>query len=952
MDLSLLPHITPLPDHPSVEATTRPRRYGLKARMSLGVAAVVMAATLTIATVALQLVKNRMQASISAEEMASVTNIAEAIDEKFASRRTLLQTFGDSIETQGFKDATQIQPFLEKHPPLKQAFDNVAVIDLNGNLVANLNGSQQIGAVNLKDRDYFLRTIATKVGVVSQPYRNRINGLAQVAITEPLFDSTGQVRFVMSGAVNLQDRNILGSLADVKFGHSGYLFIATTDGTVVDHPLTARILHNVGEYGSDKAETRLVSTGFEGSTYGIDETGRPALFAFKHIRQTDWVVGAMYPQDEAFASIKAIERGTWIGALILGLAAGALALVVVRRQLNPLGELHEHMRFAQSRPAGLEGPARPRSYANDEIGDLSRTFDQLITERRRVEQSLAHSEAQVRTIADNIPALVSHVDASLHYTFTNAHVRGVLQGDALVGKSMPDARGAADFALVEPYYRRALAGETCIVEKAGDAARGHGDRTFKAHYIPDIDAQGVVRGVFAMTFDVTEEVNMRRALAQQERRLRDVTDNMPALVGYFDRELNCHYGNSRARQMAQLGDGPMIGVTLRSSLGDSVYEQIAPHLPEVMAGKPVHFPVRAPLRDKQGHFQVNIVPDCNVQGEVLGFYLMSFNITTRMETELRLAESELRLRSISDNMPALITYIDRSENITFINAASGDWFGQTPSKILGRHFRDVAGTEVYEQRKPMLARALAGERVEFETSTQSPGHDRVTQVIYVPDTRADGVTHGIFSLALDITRLKVVERQLFELARIDTLTGLPNRLAFNEYLPAAVARARQDGASIALMFLDVDRFKAINDTLGHAHGDAVLVEYARRLQANVRGTDMVARLAGDEFVLVMEDIGSPDAIATVAAKIVEQINAPPFMVEGAHIEVSTSIGIAYQRARDAAISAAELLARADAALYNAKAAGRNRYAFFFPDGPGVGGIVEVNRDSRSGELPR
>jgi diguanylate cyclase (GGDEF)-like protein/PAS domain S-box-containing protein len=352
----------------------------------------------------------------------------------------------------------------------------------------------------------------------------------------------------------------------------------------------------------------------------------------------------------------------------------------------------------------------------------------------------------------------------------------------------------------------------------------------------------------------------------------------------------------------------------------------------MLSGKKVRFPVRAPLHGKQGYFQVNLIPDTNPRGEVVGFYLMSFNITALKEAELRQAESELRLRTITDNLPVLITYIDRDEKITFANATSRQWLGLDPMQVVGRHLQDVAGRDVYLSRRPMLSRALAGERVEFEARTQRTGFERITQVIYVPDIRDDGLTHGIFSLALDITALKLVEHQLIELARMDTLTGLPNRLAFNEHLPDAVLRVRLTGNAMALMFLDIDHFKTINDTFGHAVGDAVLVEYARRLLASVRGTDKVARLAGDEFVLVIENLSGPQAAATVAEKIVQRIGQQPFVVEGQTISVTTSIGIAFHWAADSSATAEELLARADAALYNAKAAGRNRFEFFLSAG--------------------
>lgn len=902
-------------------ATGKPR-ISLNTRVSAGVAAIVLATTFLIATLALHLVKDRMQASIANEEFARLSAIANAVDQKFASRRVLLKTLAESVASHGFTSAAPLQAFLMQYPSLRAAFDNVAIFDATGYLVANMNGPEQLGKLNVKDRAYFKDTVASRAGLISQPYQNRLSGLAQVAITEPVRNSAGEMLFVLSGSINLKDRNILGELADVRFGQTGYVFITTSDGIVIDHPLADRVLKQANVAMADDApDLDRALAGFEGTIEGINHAGVPGLYAFKRIRQTDWIMGSMYPRHEAFARIDAIERTAWGGAIVLALLAGALALAVARRLMKPLTELHRHMLDTHASPARV---AVARTYPDDEIGDLSRTFDRLmqqrqasekflrditdnlpamvshadaqgrytfvnarlceelgyspeelvgqpvqsmsglhddptlenslrrvlsgeavsferrgaahrdeeehffqtdfipdldpqglvrgyyamtfdITQRKRIELELAHSEAQIRTIADNIPALVSHVDAGLYYTFVNAKVRALHPGNPLVGRWMPGIRGEADFAVVKPCMERALAGETVIIEKAGDPALGIGDRTFKAHYIPDQDVEGTVHGVFAMTFDITDEVAIRRALTQQEKRLRDVTDNIPALVGYFDRDENCLYGNSRARQMAGLGERqPLDGVTMRSALGEAMYAQHLPHLPTVFAGKPTHYPVQAPIHDREGHFQANLVPDKDLNGQVVGFYLMAFNVTA----------------------------------------------------------------------------------------------------------------------------LKEAERKLIELARMDVLTGLPNRLAFNEQLPAAMSRARRADGGMALMFLDIDHFKTINDTLGHAVGDDVLAEYARRLRASVRETDTVVRLAGDEFVVVLENVRSQEAVAGVAHKILAQIETPAFHVAGRPLDVTTSIGIVFVETVDASVGAGELLARADTALYDAKSQGRNRFAFF------------------------
>ncbi|MDR6536402.1 diguanylate cyclase domain-containing protein [Variovorax soli] len=889
----------------------------MNTRLSLGVVVAVLAATLAVATVALHLVKLSMQSSIANEQFARVTAIADAVDQKFVSRRTLLKAFAESMRSQAFTDIEALQAFLAEHESLREAFDNVAIFDLQGNLVAALNVTPQMRQVNIADRSYFRGTVASKVGRISQPYSNRLNGHAQVAITQPVIDRAGQVQFMISGAINLEERNFLGELADIRFGTTGHLFMITTDGVVVSHPRRSLILKQFNAEGDEDTETDQALAGFEGTAEGSNRSGANGLYSFKRIRQSNWIIGAMYPRSEAFAPIEAVARVTWAGALALSLLTGALALAFVRRQLKPVADLHQHMRVAQADPrAAFTGS---QTYANDEVGDLARTFHQLMQQQRS-------SEAQIRTITDNIPALVSHVDDSLHYTFVNAQIQAFHGDEVLVGKSVAQVRGAAEFGIVEPYYRRALAGETVVIEKKGDPARGIGDRTHKAHFIPDREAGGTVRGVFSMTFDITDEVNARKALSEQEKRLRDITDSIPALVGYFDLDEKCLYGNSRARRMAGIGDGPLDGVTLRSSIGDAVYAQHAPYIPRVLAGKPARFTVHAPLHDKGGHFQVNLIPDKDLEGRVLGFYLMTFNITPLKEAELRLTESEMRLRTITDSMPALITYIDRDQKITFANGTYREWLGLEPSALLGKHIRDVAGPELYLARRATLERALAGERVEFEAETKRGDFHRITHVIYVPDKASDGTTHGIFSLSLDITALKEVERKLIELARVDTLTDLPNRLAFNEYLPGAIARAERTGKGLALMFLDIDRFKSINDTLGHAGGDSVLTGFAERLRDCVRSTDLVARLAGDEFVIVLENLTTEDSAALVAGKVVERIREPGFRIGDQLLEVTTSIGVAFRRPTDGPITAPDLLAQADAALYDAKAAGRNRFA--------------------------
>ena len=172
----------------------------------------------------------------------------------------------------------------------------------------------------------------------------------------------------------------------------------------------------------------------------------------------------------------------------------------------------------------------------------------------------------------------------------------------------------------------------------------------------------------------------------------------------------------------------------------------------------------------------------------------------------------------------------------------------------------------------------------------------------------------------DVTRQKLEEKRLVELARVDTLTGVINRAGFGLRLAEVMGRCRTSGALMALMYLDIDRFKQINDRFGHNVGDALLRAFAARLSQSLRSTDTVARLGGDEFTVIMESVPRPEVAGTVAAKIVQAMSTP-FVIEQLTISVTTSIGLAFFQG--GSTSADALVKQADEMLYQAKRAGRN-----------------------------
>jgi diguanylate cyclase (GGDEF)-like protein/PAS domain S-box-containing protein len=307
--------------------------------------------------------------------------------------------------------------------------------------------------------------------------------------------------------------------------------------------------------------------------------------------------------------------------------------------------------------------------------------------------------------------------------------------------------------------------------------------------------------------------------------------------------------------------------------------------------------------------------------------------------EEALRESEERLRLVANNVPALISYLDREQRYRFSNRTYDDWLGIPQSEMHGRSVAEVFGEEAYGRMRPHIERVLAGEEVEFEFSTAEGGRQRALQMACVPHIDPDGAVLGFYMLANDVTALKRAQedlrfaaiqlqhdaRRLEFLAHHDTLTGLPNRAMFQERAREAMAHARRHDKTAAVLFIDLDNFKQVNDGLGHDVGDGLLKVIASRLRACVRGDDFVARIGGDEFCVLLQDIADPREAAAVAQKLVYELGKA-YRIDQHEVLSGASIGIAClpQDGQDVAT----LMRLSDAAMYRAKEAGRNGYQFF------------------------
>jgi len=299
------------------------------------------------------------------------------------------------------------------------------------------------------------------------------------------------------------------------------------------------------------------------------------------------------------------------------------------------------------------------------------------------------------------------------------------------------------------------------------------------------------------------------------------------------------------------------------------------------------------------------------------------------ESEARARESEERLRLALDNSRLALWDFDVSSGRVYLSEQWQAMLGNAPaaSEVAFAELQNLVHPDDLPQLSAHLEDVLKGVAhfydIEHRVRTSSGEWIWIRSRGRVVARAPDGKALRLTGTNAEITRRKLAELQLAHEARHDTLTGLPNRALFSDRLARAMARSRRHRGLMGVMYLDIDRFKSINDTLGHDVGDLLLKAFARRLLECVRATDTVARLGGDEFAVILDELKAPSDGAAIAEKIVLAMR-PAFRLGQQELKVSTSVGLALY-AHESDVTTDALVKKADEALYAAKAAGRNNY---------------------------
>ena len=412
--------------------------------------------------------------------------------------------------------------------------------------------------------------------------------------------------------------------------------------------------------------------------------------------------------------------------------------------------------------------------------------------------------------------------------------------------------------------------------------------------------------------------------ASSQQLLRLLADGIPALVAYFVREnFRCLFANKAYAINFGLDENSIVGKTVPEIIGAEAFTAIKPYVERALLGETVRYERQNYLPDgSERTLEVTLIPHFDTAGTVLAAYVLINDVTRYHESEKAIRDSEERLRKFADATNEGIVFVEAGV-IVDCNEAAARMMRMTHAELVGRRHQDFIAPEDIET---VIGNIRAGFERPYEITLVRDDGSKFAVELVGKNLVYAGVTHRMTVLR-DISDRKQAEARIQFLAHHDTLTHLPNRTLLLDRIQVTLANARRNQTEVGIMFIDLDNFKTINDSLGHYAGDELLKRVAARVQSCLRNADLLGRFGGDEFLVVLADLANAEDIAPVAKKIANAISEP-FSFDDQSLSVSASIGVSvFPRDGETPDS---LIRNADAAMYLAKEHGRNNWQFFQP----------------------
>ncbi len=548
-----------------------------------------------------------------------------------------------------------------------------------------------------------------------------------------------------------------------------------------------------------------------------------------------------------------------------------------------------------------------------------------ITERKWVEKRLRRSERHFRSLIENALDVITvlNADGTIRYESPSAEtVLGYKPGE-VIGKEIfefihPDDAGSFRNAILYPFRDH---GHTSSVEFRLRHQNGEW-RIFEGigkHLLDD----PAIEGIILNSRDITERKWAEQRLERSEKHFRSLIENALDIITILNSDGTIRYESPSIERVLGYKPEDLIGKSAFAFIHPEALPIIMNVLSQAWEAPGMTASLEFRFRHKDGSWRLleavgkNLIKDPVIGGAVIN----SRDITERRRAEEQRRESDERFRQIAENIREVFWMTDlESGQILYVSPGYEVISGRTRESVYQNPKSWLEWIHPDDRERVLgaaIERRICGEYDEEYRIVRPDGAIRWIRNSAVPVKDNSGRCYRVAGIAEDITDRKQAEEQIWHMAYYDTLTGLPNRLLLHDRVRQAIAEAERESKSVALLLIDLDHFKEINDTLGHHHGDVLLQQVGARLRSSLWLKDVVARLGGDEFGILLPL--SDSSHARLAADKIVSAMEPPFLIEGLPVVVEPSIGIALFP--DHGATADILFQRADVAMYVAKQGG-------------------------------
>ncbi|KAF1709414.1 hypothetical protein CSC70_11480 [Pseudoxanthomonas kalamensis DSM 18571] len=543
-------------------------------------------------------------------------------------------------------------------------------------------------------------------------------------------------------------------------------------------------------------------------------------------------------------------------------------------------------------------------------------------------QNLARAELRSRSlldaVADNLPALIAYIGRDGRYVYTNRASHDWFDsGEDWIGKS-PQQVNASNPTFLSELSERIDGDQSLHGPVLWETEIGDPPRPVQACLVSRLHGSGRTTGWYLMANDISEQRRAYRELTTARDRLRRVTDELPAVVLQCRDDEVLVFHNRACTELRSWNAQAPGERTLRDLLGERMYARHREHIRAALAGTGVDFEDEFDTVDGIRRMHVYYTPYLDEASDVVGLLMLATDISERVRLENELYDVNTRAQVTLNSIREAVIVMDNESRVSYLNPAAEKLSGWNRDEALMQSSDLVIPLEVV--------------RDEHDDSLQIPGaaslidHELVrrdglripVEISHSPLLDRDDKVVGSVIVLRDISEARALSARMSHLALHDDLTSLPNRLQLNQNLTHSIATASRSGELLAVLFIDLDLFKHVNDALGHQIGDQLLQQVARRIRQAIDASGNVYRTGGDEFVVVLDSVASRDDVQSVADALLE-LSSRPYTVSSHELHQAFSIGISLYP--DDGHDAATLMMRADAAMYLAKRSGRNASRF-------------------------